>query len=65
MTDAPIVLVMLGEGVHRVIIKGTKTEKDWLMFDSGLAMQNLCLVAHYLGLGTVIVEISTIGQWRS
>ena len=25
------------------------------MFDTGLAMQNLCLAAHALGLGTVII----------
>jgi nitroreductase len=25
------------------------------MFDTGLAMQNLCLAAHGLGLGTVVV----------
>jgi nitroreductase len=25
------------------------------MFDTGLAMQNLCLAAHALGLGTVVV----------
>jgi nitroreductase len=28
---------------------------EWFMFDLGLAAQNLCLKAHELGLGTVIV----------
>jgi len=28
---------------------------DWFMFDLGLAVQNLCLKAYELGLGTVIV----------
>ena len=28
---------------------------NWYMFDLGLAVQNLCLKAHELGLGTVIV----------
>lgn len=28
---------------------------DWLMFDVGMAVQNLCLRAHELGLGTVVV----------
>jgi len=28
---------------------------DWFMFDVGLATQNLCLTAHHLNLGTVIV----------
>lgn len=29
--------------------------KEWFMFDLGLAVQNLCLRAHELGLGTVVV----------
>ncbi len=29
--------------------------KDWFMFDLGMAVQNLCLRAHDLGLGTVVV----------
>ncbi|MBU0992223.1 MAG: nitroreductase family protein [Proteobacteria bacterium] len=28
---------------------------DWMMFDLGIAVQSLCLAAHSLGLGTVIV----------
>ena len=28
---------------------------EWFMFDAGLAVQNLCLRAHELGLGTVVV----------
>ena len=27
------------------------------MFDTGIAMQNLCLAAHSLGLGTVVVGL--------
>lgn len=35
---------------------GTQTIfSEWFMFDLGLAVQNLCLKAHELGLGTVIV----------
>lgn len=30
---------------------------DWMLFDLGLATQNFCLVAHNLGLGTVIVGL--------
>lgn len=30
---------------------------DWFMFDLGIAVQNLCLRAHDLGLGTVIVGL--------
>jgi nitroreductase len=31
--------------------------KNWYMFDLGLAVQTLCLKAHELGLGTVIVGL--------
>ncbi len=57
MTDAPIILVLCGiRGISGYYKGEAKTEKgDWLTFDVGLAMQNLCLVAHTLGLGTVIV----------
>jgi len=57
ITEAPIVLVLCGRRGISGYYKGeAKTEKgDWLTFDAGLAMQNLCLVAHALGLGTVIV----------
>ncbi|HSV96043.1 MAG TPA: nitroreductase family protein [Spirochaetota bacterium] len=30
---------------------------EWFMFDLGLAVQNLCLKAHELGLGTVVVGL--------
>jgi nitroreductase len=33
----------------------TNKGEYWFMFDVGLAMQNLLLVAHSLGLGTVII----------
>lgn len=38
-------------------MKGEKETafSEWFMFDLGLAVQNLCLRAHDLGLGTVIV----------
>jgi nitroreductase len=57
MTEAPLVIVLCGKkGVsgfkkgEAVTVKG-----DWLMFDTGIAMQTLCLTAHSLGLGTVVV----------
>ena len=39
--------------------KGGKATKfsDWFMFDLGMAVQNLCLKAHELGLGTVVVGL--------
>jgi nitroreductase len=57
MIEAPIILILCGKkgisGCRRgqpVTVRG-----DWWMFDVGLAMQNLCLAAHALGLGTVII----------
>jgi len=59
MAEAPVILVLCGKkavsgyyGGKPATVKG-----DWLMFDTGLAMQNLCLAAHDLGLGTVIVGL--------
>jgi nitroreductase len=57
IANAPLVLVLCGKkgtsGFYNgqaVTVKG-----DWLMFDTGIAMQNLCLAAYSLGLGTVVV----------
>jgi nitroreductase len=57
MTDAPLVIVLCGKRGVSGFKKGeaTTVKGDWLMFDTGIAMQSLCLVAHSLGLGTVIV----------
>ncbi len=59
MTDAPIVLVLCGKkgisGFYKS--QATTVKGDWLMFDTGIAMQNLCLTAHSLGLGTVIIGL--------
>ncbi len=57
MTEAPLVLVLCGKKGISGYYKGQPvTEKgDWLMFDTGLAMENLCLAAHTLGLGTVVI----------
>lgn len=59
MTVAPIVLVLCGKrGISGFYNSQATTVKgDWLMFDTGLAMQNLCLAAHSLGLGTVIIGL--------
>ena len=55
--EAPLLLVLCGKKGVSGFYKGQpKTAKgDWLMFDTGLAMENLCLAAHALGLGTVII----------
>jgi nitroreductase len=59
MTEAPLVIVLCGKkGVSGFKRGEVATVKgDWLMFDTGLAMQNLCLTAYGLGLGTVIVGL--------
>ncbi len=57
MTDAPVVIVLCARRGVSGFKKGeaTTAKGDWLMFDTGLAMQTLCLTAHTLRLGTVIV----------
>ena len=57
MTEAPLILILCGKKGISGYSKGQpRTAKgDWLMFDVGLAMENLCLAAHSLGLGTVII----------
>lgn len=57
MSDAPVVLVLCGKKGISGFYKGqaATVKGDWLMFDTGLAMQNLCLTAQALGLGTVVV----------
>jgi nitroreductase len=59
MTDAPIVLAVCAKKGVSGFDKGElgTNKGDWFMFDSGLAVQNLCLRAHSLGLGTVIVGL--------
>jgi nitroreductase len=59
MIDAPLLLVLCGrKGVSGYYRGQAATVKgDWLMFDTGIAMQNLCLSAHALGLGTVVIGL--------
>jgi nitroreductase len=57
ITQAPVVIVACAElGKSGIRPDGTPdTDKgDWFMFDVALAMENLALAAHALGLGTVI-----------
>ncbi|MCK5589986.1 MAG: nitroreductase family protein, partial [Dehalococcoidales bacterium] len=55
--EAPIVIVACAEmGKSGFFQDAPITDKgDWCMFDVALAMQNLALAAHSLGLGTVHV----------
>ena len=58
ITQAPVVIVIcaeLGRSGFRPDGKPDTDKGDWFMFDAALAMQNLVLAAHALGLGTVIV----------
>ncbi len=59
MMEAPLVVVLCGKKGLSGFKKGepATVKGDWLMFDTGIAMQNLCLAAHALGLGTVIVGL--------
>jgi nitroreductase len=59
MLTAPVVIVACAElkksGYHS---EGPSTVKgEWYMFDVALAMQNLSLAAHTLGLGTVNIGL--------
>jgi nitroreductase len=55
--EAPVVIGICAKLQSSGYNKGKASTKlgDWFMFDIGLATQNICLAAHYLNLGTVIV----------
>lgn len=57
LPDAPVVLALCGKVKSSGYYKGEASTKlgDWFMFDLGIATQSICLTAHNLGLGTVIV----------
>ena len=58
--SAPVVIVACAELGRSGYYKGGEqaTDKgDWFMFDVALAMQNLTLAAHAIGLGTVHVGL--------
>lgn len=62
--NAPLVIVACAElekaGMYR---REPSTDKgDWFMFDVALAMQNLVLAAHALGLGTVHIGAFDAGK---
>jgi nitroreductase len=56
---APIVIVVCAELSKSGFYRGTAVTArgDWFMFDTGIAMENLALAAHSLGLGTVHVGL--------
>jgi nitroreductase len=59
IVEAPVVIAICGKLGKSGYYKGEVATKlgDWFMFDLGIAAQNLCLTAHYLNLGTVIVGL--------
>lgn len=59
IVQAPVLLALCGKLERSGYYKGQVTTKfgDWFMFDLGLATQSICLTAHGLGLGTVIVGL--------
>lgn len=59
ITAAPVVFVLCAKYKSSGYYKGEVTTKfgDWFLFDMGIAAQNLCLCAHCLGIGTVVVGL--------
>ena len=57
IANAPVVLAVCGKLKTSGFFEGHARTKlgDMYMYDLGLATQNLCLAAHYLGLGSVVV----------
>jgi nitroreductase len=64
--DAPVLVALCGKLKTSGFYKDVVTTKfgDWFMFDLGLAAQNLCLAAHALGLGTVMLGMFDHGKVR-
>jgi nitroreductase len=59
IVQAPVVMALCGRLKSSGFYKDQVTTKfgDWFMFDLGIACQNLCLSAHALGMGTVVVGL--------
>ncbi len=59
IVSASVLLALCGKTGESGYYKGKVTTKfgDWLLFDLGIATQNICLTAQALGLGTVIVGL--------
>lgn len=57
MVNAPVVLAICGKMQKAGWYNDRQVTRyqDWLLYDLGLMSQTLCLAAHRLGLGTVIV----------
>lgn len=66
--SAPVVIVAcarLGKSGYEFGKPATDKGDSWYMYDVALAMQNLSLAAHSLGLGTVIIGAMNAGEIAS
>lgn len=56
---APVLLALCAKLETSGFYKGQAATKfgDWYMFDLGVAAQNICLAAHSLGLGTIMIGL--------
>jgi len=59
IVQAPVVLVLCAKRGSSGYYKDVAVTKygDWMMYDLGIVTQNICLTAHALGLGTVVVGL--------
>ena len=57
--EAPVALAVCGKLESSGFYKSQVTTKfgDWFMYDLGIATQSICLMAHDLGLGTVVIGL--------
>jgi nitroreductase len=57
ITEAPLLIAICAKLKSSGYDKGEALTQigDWSMYDLGMANQNLCLMSHNLGLGTVVV----------
>jgi nitroreductase len=57
LTASALIVACAKTGISGCYGEGTEVTKipRWHMFDLGMAVQNLCLKAHEMGLGTVVV----------
>jgi nitroreductase len=59
ITAAPVILALCARKGISGYYKDVATTQfgDWFMFDLGLAAQSICLAAHSLGLGSLIIGL--------
>ncbi len=60
MVEAPVILVLCGQLQKAGFYKGQvnhQARETGFLYDLGIATQSVCLTAHALGLGTVVVGL--------